>query len=59
MLAVGTLDYIAGIEVSLSILYLAPIAILTWHTNLTIALTFSVIGAFEWFLADSIRTCLQ
>ena len=52
VLAVGALDYITGFEVSLSILYLVPIAILTWYTNLTLALVFSIISALEWFLAD-------
>ena len=52
VLGVGAADYLTGYEVSLSILYLVPIAILTWYANLAIALAFSVVSAFEWLLVD-------
>ena len=52
VLSVGAVDYVTGLEINLSILYLIPIAILAWYANLTIALVFAVISACEGFLAD-------
>ena len=52
VLSVGAVDYVTGFEINLSILYLIPIAILTWYANLTIALIFAVISACEGLLVN-------
>lgn len=33
LLAVGTVDYLTGYEVSLSVFYLAPVAIASWYAE--------------------------
>jgi diguanylate cyclase (GGDEF)-like protein len=49
---VGLVDWITGTEIAVSILYLAPVGMLAWHT----AHTATVIGAFAcgatWLIAD-------
>jgi len=52
VLSVGAVDFVTGFEINLSILYLIPIAILSWYVNLGIALIFALISACEGFLAD-------
>jgi diguanylate cyclase (GGDEF)-like protein len=49
---VGILDYLTGYELSFSLFYLIPIAILTWITNGKIGILISLISAGIWLIAD-------
>lgn len=46
-------DYITSIEVSISVFYLIPIAMVTWYTTRNLGILFSVLCAALWLLADS------
>jgi diguanylate cyclase (GGDEF)-like protein len=49
---VGFLDYITGYELSFSLFYLIPIALLTWTTNEKAGIVMSCISAGIWLVAD-------
>ena len=46
------LDYLTGSEISFSIFYLAPIALLTWEAGRGRGLVLSVVAAFVWGIVD-------
>lgn len=48
---VGILDHVTGMEVSISLFYLVPIAIAAWYTGRWAGLGFSFLCAVEGFLA--------
>jgi len=52
LLVVGTIDYITGVEISVSILYLVPVAISTWFLNKISGIITSIVGAIVWFSLD-------
>lgn len=49
---VGILDYLTGYELSFSLFYLIPLAILTWVTSGRIGVLISFVSAIVWFAAD-------
>jgi len=49
---VGFLDYLTGPELSFSLFYLFPIAILSWETNSQAGIGISFISACIWFAID-------
>lgn len=49
---VGILDYITGNEISFSLFYLFPIALITWGTSPKIGVLSAIISAGIWFAAD-------
>jgi len=49
----GLLDYATGYELSFSLFYLGPIALVTWFTGRSAALAASVVSAVVWFKADA------
>lgn len=49
---VGLLDYLNGYEVSFSIFYLAPVAVVAWHAGPGLGYVFCVAGAATWFAVD-------
>ncbi len=52
-LIVAVLDYITSIEVSISVFYLIPVAIVTWYTSRNLGLIFCVVCAALWLIADA------
>jgi len=50
---VGFLDYITGYELSFSLFYLIPIAMLSWVTSSRIGAAISFISACVWLAADT------
>ena len=52
MLFVGIIDYLTGTELSISIFYLLPIAIVTWYVNRATGTIISVFGVIIWYLVD-------
>ncbi len=50
---VGLLDYITGYDLSLSLFYLAPVAIEAWYDTGVIAYLASSLSALAWLLANT------
>jgi diguanylate cyclase (GGDEF)-like protein len=51
---VGWLDYTTGYDLSLSLFYLAPVALLAWYDNRRTAFTASLLSALAWALANTL-----
>ncbi|MFN7087475.1 MAG: sensor histidine kinase [Burkholderiales bacterium] len=51
-IAIAVCDYTTGYELSLSILYLAPVSIATWIFGRNTGVLMSVIAATVWFASD-------
>ncbi|HYA20654.1 MAG TPA: GGDEF domain-containing protein [Burkholderiales bacterium] len=49
---VGIIDYWTGFEVSLSLFYLIPIALVTWFAGARLGMVFAISGAIVWLMAD-------
>jgi diguanylate cyclase (GGDEF)-like protein len=52
LVAVGLADYVTGRDVSLSVFYVAPIALTTWFVSRRTGLLFAFLSTVTWFLAD-------
>jgi len=52
VLFVGTVDYVTGEELSISIFYLLPISLITWFVNRRIGILISAVSAAVWYIAD-------
>ncbi len=50
--AVGTIDYVAGFELSLSLLYLGPVAAATWYAGRPAGVPLAVMSCLVWYVAD-------
>jgi diguanylate cyclase (GGDEF)-like protein len=50
--AVALLDYVAGYELSLSLLYLGPVALSAWYLGRSMGFAFAVLAAAAWILDD-------
>jgi len=48
----GFIDFLTGYELSLSLFYLAPIAVVSWFVGRRLGLMISVVSAITWFIAD-------
>jgi signal transduction histidine kinase len=55
VLAIGWVDYVTGLELSVSLLYLIPIAIGTWVTGRTMGYTLALASTAVWFAADLLK----
>jgi len=49
---IGLLDYLTGYELSFSVFYVIPIALVTWYTTRGYGLLAAAVCAAVWFLAD-------
>ena len=49
---IGTLDLLTGSEISISILYLAPIALAAWYSGGPSGFMVAIVSALVWLLAD-------
>jgi diguanylate cyclase (GGDEF)-like protein len=56
LVLIGLVDYITGIEISLSIFYLFPILFITWKMGRKAGIFMSVFGAIIWFISDNATT---
>lgn len=54
IIAIGTIEWRVGYEISLSTLYFAPIALGAWELGLGWAVVFSVVAAVVWAGADGL-----
>lgn len=52
LVTVGVADFLTGREVSLSVFYVAPIALATWFVNKGTGVSFALLSVLVWFLAD-------
>jgi diguanylate cyclase (GGDEF)-like protein len=52
VLLVGILNYFAGPELSTTVFYLIPIALVTWFTQRSIGLILSLLSALAWLITD-------
>jgi diguanylate cyclase (GGDEF)-like protein len=52
VLLVGILSHIAGPQLSLTIFYMIPIALVTWFSERWIGFILSVLAALTWLIAD-------
>lgn len=49
---IGVIDYLTGIQISFSIFYLIPTALVVWYGNRRFGLLFALLSALIWLLAD-------
>jgi diguanylate cyclase (GGDEF)-like protein len=49
---VGILNHIAGPQLSLTIFYMIPVALVTWFTERWFGFIFSILSALAWLIAD-------
>ena len=49
---IGTVDYVTGREISLSIFYLFPVSLITWSIDKRSGIVISVFSAIAWLGAD-------
>jgi len=52
LVIVGAIDSATGVELSFSILYLLPIALVTWYIGRWAGVTMSIVCAMVWYLSD-------
>jgi len=52
ILLVGILSHIAGPQLSFTIFYMIPIAVVTWFTERWLGFIFSILSALTWLIAD-------
>jgi len=52
LVVVGFVDYATGLEVSVSLFYLLPVAIFSWFLGKTWGISISIASAMIWFSAD-------
>jgi|BarGraNGADG00312_1021997.scaffolds.fasta_scaffold00409_8 diguanylate cyclase (GGDEF)-like protein len=50
---VGVIDYVTGVEISLSIFYVIPVMLMAWYFGRVAGLVMSFIAASAWYLADT------
>jgi diguanylate cyclase (GGDEF)-like protein len=48
----GIVDYLTGYEISFSLFYLAPIALVSWYANRKLGLGISILSALTWLSAE-------
>ncbi len=48
----GIVDYLTGYEISFSLFYLAPIALVSWYTDRKLGLGISILSALTWLIAE-------
>jgi diguanylate cyclase (GGDEF)-like protein len=52
--AIGAADYFTGYDLSVSLFYLAPIAVAAWYINRSIALGVSMVCAVMWLVTSAL-----
>lgn len=49
---IGFIDYVTGMDLSLSVFYLLPMSLVAWYAKKRSAYFISILSALTWFLAD-------
>jgi diguanylate cyclase (GGDEF)-like protein len=50
---VGFCDYFAGYEISMSLFYLAPVALAAWYAGRPAGVSIALLSCISWYLADT------
>ncbi len=58
VLVIGFIDYITGVELSVSIFYILPIALCTWFVHKRAGIALAFISSIIWLLADILSSHL-
>ncbi len=58
LLFIGFVDWVTGIELSVSIFYLIPIAISAWFISKNAGILFSILSTSIWFFSDILNSHL-
>ena len=53
VILVGIVDYVTGYEITFSIFYLIPVALVSWYAGRRYGILISFASAISWFLADT------
>ena len=53
VILVGIVDYVTGYEITFSIFYLIPVAMVSWYAGRRYGIIVSFASAISWFLADT------
>jgi diguanylate cyclase (GGDEF)-like protein len=53
VILVGIVDYVTGYEITFSIFYLIPVAMVSWYVGRPYGILISFASAITWFLADT------
>jgi Stage II sporulation protein E (SpoIIE)/Domain of unknown function (DUF4118) len=56
LVVVGVIDYLTGVELSFSILYLLPVALVSWYLNRWAGVTMAMVSAVVWYLVDLVSS---
>jgi diguanylate cyclase (GGDEF)-like protein len=51
---VGTVDYVTGTEVSVSLFYLGPVAFATWYGDRRLGIGIALLSCVAWYIADMV-----
>lgn len=54
ILIISVIDYLTGVDISLSIFYLVPIVFVTWFVNKCAGYFYSFLSTTLWFISDNI-----
>jgi diguanylate cyclase (GGDEF)-like protein len=54
VLIVGYVDYITGYEISISVLYVAPVIVAAWYAGTLAGAVISLLACTSWFVANAI-----
>jgi diguanylate cyclase (GGDEF)-like protein len=49
---VGAIDYLTGYEVTISVFYLAPVALAAWYAERGTGIVIAVLSCASWYIAD-------
>jgi diguanylate cyclase (GGDEF)-like protein len=52
VLVIAAVDYFTGYEVSISVLYLAPVAVASWYAGRRASITIAILACVCWYFAD-------
>jgi Stage II sporulation protein E (SpoIIE) len=56
LVVVGLVDFVTGVELSFSILYLLPVALATWYSGRRAGMVMAIVSGVVWFLADLVSS---
>lgn len=54
VMMIAAVGYAVGYEITISLFYLIPIALVTWYGNYRLGIFFSILSAFIWYGVDAV-----
>jgi hypothetical protein len=52
LLFIDWVDYLSGQELHFFVFYFVPVAFVSWYTNQTMAITFTIVAAIAWLTVN-------